>query len=141
MTLENPRLSSLVSEAIVGRYSRRDIVRRGVALGLAAPAIGVVLGRVSAASAAAQDGPVQVSIVNKDMTQDEIKAAVKREGKSTSATGPTAANDTMVAKFQEYVKTIYGVDVKLNYEASQAPSTYLTASTRPCRAATHLRST
>ena len=35
MTLENPRLSSLVSEAIAGRYSRREIVRRGVALGLA----------------------------------------------------------------------------------------------------------
>ena len=55
-------------------------MRRGVALGLAAPAIGVALGRVSAASVAAQDGPVQVIIVNKEMTQDEIAAAVKSEG-------------------------------------------------------------
>jgi len=125
--LENPRLSSLVSEAIVGRYSRRDIVRRGVALGLAAPAIGIVLGRVSAASAAAQDGPVQVSIVNKEMTKDEIAAAVKSEGVVNVGNWTYSANDTLVAKFQEYVSSTYGVDVKLNYEASQAPSTYLTS--------------
>jgi spermidine/putrescine-binding protein len=127
VTLENPRLSSLVSEAIVGRYSRRDIVRRGVALGLAAPAIGMVLGRVSAASAAAQDGPVQVSIVNKEMTKDEIAAAVKSEGVVNVGNWTYSANDTLVAKFQEYVSSTYGVDVKLNYEASQAPSTYLTS--------------
>jgi len=120
-------LSSLVSEAIVGRYSRRDIVRRGVALGLAAPAIGMVLGRVSAASAAAQDGPVQVSIVNKEMTKDEIAAAVKSEGVVNVGNWTYSANDTLVAKFQEYVSSTYGVDVKLNYEASQAPSTYLTS--------------
>ena len=127
MTLENPRLSSLVSEAIEGRYSRRDIVRRGVALGLAAPAIGMVLGRVTAASAAAQDGPVQVSIVNKEMTKDEIAAAVKSEGVVNVGNWTYSANDTLVAKFQEYVSSTYGVDVKLNYEASQAPSTYLTS--------------
>jgi spermidine/putrescine-binding protein len=124
---ENPRLSSLISEAIEGRYSRRDIVRRGIALGLAAPAIGIVLGRVSAASAAAQDGPVQVSIVNKEMTKDEIAAAVKSEGVVNVGNWTYSANDTLVAKFQEYVSSTYGVDVKLNYEASQAPSTYLTS--------------
>jgi spermidine/putrescine-binding protein len=127
MAPENPRLSSLVSEAIEGRYSRREIVRRGVALGLAAPAIGMALSRVSAASAAAQDGPVQVSIVNKEMTKDEIAAAVKSEGVVNVGNWTYSANDTLVAKFQEYVSNTYGVDVKLNYEASQAPSTYLTS--------------
>ena len=60
MTRKNASPSSLVSEAIAGRYSRRDIVQRGVALGLTVPAIGVALSRVSSAPAAAQDEPVQV---------------------------------------------------------------------------------
>ena len=127
MTLENPRLSSLVSEAIEGRYSRREIVQRGVALGLAAPAIGVALSRVSAASVAAQDGPVQVSIVNKEMTPDEIVAAIQSEGEVNVGNWTYTANDTLVAKFKEHVSSTYGVDITLNYQASQAPSTYLTS--------------
>jgi spermidine/putrescine-binding protein len=125
--LENPRLSSLVSEAIEGRYSRREIVQRGVALGLAAPMIGMALTRVSTASVAAQDGPVQVSIVNKEMTPDEIVAAIQSEGEVNVGNWTYTANDTLVAKFQEYVSSTYGVDITLNYEASQAPSTYLTS--------------
>jgi spermidine/putrescine-binding protein len=127
VTFENPRLASLVSEAIEGRYSRRDIVRRGVALGLAAPAISAALGRVSTASVAAQDAPVQVSILNKEMTQDEIVAAIQSEGEVNVGNWTYTANDTLVAKFQEYVSSTYGVDVTLNYEASQAPSTYMTS--------------
>src|SRR5215218_3970034 len=126
VTPENPRLLSLVSEAINGRYSRREIVRRGVALGLAAPAIGMALSRVSAASVAAQDGPVQVSIVNKEMTPDEIVAAIQSEGEINVGNWTYTANDTLVAKFKEYVSSTYGVDVTLNYQASQAPSTYIT---------------
>ena len=124
VTPENPRLLSLVSEAIEGRYSRREIVRRGVAIGLAAPAIGMALSRVSAASVAAQDGPVQVSIVNKEMTPDEIVAAIQSEGEVNVGNWTYTANDTLVAKFQEHVSSTYGVDITLNYEASQAPSTY-----------------
>jgi spermidine/putrescine-binding protein len=127
VTPENPRLLSLVSEATDGRYSRREIVRRGVALGLTAPAIGMVLSRVSAASVAAQVGPVQVSIVNKEMTPDEIVAAIQSEGEVNVGNWTYTANDTLVAKFQEYVKSTYGVDITLNYEASQAPSTYMTS--------------
>jgi spermidine/putrescine-binding protein len=127
VTPENPRLMSLVSEAIEGRYSRREIVRRGVALGLAAPAIGTALSRVSAASVAAQDGPVQVSILNKEMTPDDVVAAIESEGEINVGNWTYTANDTLVAKFQEYVSSTYGVDVTLNYEASQAPSTYLTS--------------
>ena len=127
MTPENPRLLSLVSEAIEGRYSRREIVRRGVALGLAAPAIGMALSRVSAASVAAQDGPVQVSIVNKEMTPDEIVAAIQSEGEVNVGNWTYTANDTVIAKFQEHVSSTYGVDITLNYQASQSPSTYITS--------------
>jgi spermidine/putrescine-binding protein len=127
VTPENPRLLSLVSESIEGRYSRREIVRRGVALGLAAPVIGMALSRVSAAAVATQDGPVQVSIVNKEMTPDEIVAAIQSEGEVNVGNWTYTANDTLVAKFQEHVSSTYGVDVTLNYEASQAPSTYLTS--------------
>src|SRR5215207_5719159 len=126
VTPENPRLLSLVSEAVAGRYSRREIVRRGAALGLAAPAIGMALSRVSAASDAAQDGPVQVSIVNKEMTPDEIVTAIQSEGEVNVGNWTYTANDTLVAKFKEYVSSTYGVDVTLNYQASQAPSTYIT---------------
>jgi spermidine/putrescine-binding protein len=87
----------------------------------------MVLSRVSAASVAAQDGPVQVSIVNKEMTPDEIVAAIQSEGEVNVGNWTYTANDTLVAKFQEYVKSTYGVDITLNYEASQAPSTYMTS--------------
>ena len=127
MTAENAHLSSLVSEAIEGRYTRRDIVRRGAALGLAAPAISAVLTRVSAASVAAQDGPVQVSILNQEMTPDEIVAAIESEGQVTVGNWTYTANDTLVAKFQEHVSSTYGVDITLNYEPTQAPSIFLTS--------------
>jgi spermidine/putrescine-binding protein len=127
VTLENPRLLSLVSQAIEGRYSRRKIVQRGIALGLAGPAIGTALSRVSAASVAAQDGPVQVSIVNKEMTPDEIVAAIQSEGEVNVGNWTYTANDTLVAKFQEYVSSTYGVDVTLNYAGTQQPSIYMTA--------------
>lgn len=127
MTAENASLSSLVREAIEGRYSRRDIVRRGVVLGLTAPTIGMALRQVTAASVAAQDGPVQVSIVNKEMTPDEIAAAIQSEGEVNVGNWTYTANDTLIAKFQEYISSTYGVNITLNYEASQAPSTYMTS--------------
>jgi hypothetical protein len=111
-------MSSLVTEAIEGRFNRREIVRRGVALGLAAPAIGTVLSRVSAASIAAQDGPVQVSILNWEMPPDEIVAAIESEGEVNVGNWTYTANDTLIAKFEEYVSSTYGVDITLNYEAS-----------------------
>ena len=126
MTPENPRLLALVSEAVAGRYSRREFVQRGVALGLAAPAIGMALSRVSAASVAAQNGPVQVSIVNKEMTPDEIVAAIQSEGEVNVGNWTYTANDTLVAKFKEHVSSTYGIDVTLNYQATQSPSTFIT---------------
>ncbi len=60
------------------------------------------------------------------MTHDEIVAAIQAEGQVNVGNWTYTANDTVIAKFTEYVKTTYGVDIKLNYEASQAPSTYIT---------------
>jgi len=60
------------------------------------------------------------------MTQDEIIAEIQKEGVVNVGNWTYTANDTLVAQFIEYVKSTYGVDVTLNYEASQAPSTYIT---------------
>ncbi len=106
--------------------SRREVIQRGAALGLTASAIGAALSTVSARSVAAQDGPVQVSILNQEMTHDEIVAEIQKEGQVNVGNWTYTANDTLVAKFTEYVKGTYGVDITLNYEASQAPSTYIT---------------
>jgi spermidine/putrescine-binding protein len=127
VTEENARLSSLVAEAVEGRLSRREVIQRGVALGLTIPAIGAALSRVSARSVAAQDGPVQVAILNREMTKEEIAAEIQKEGQVNVGNWTYTANDTLRAKFVEYVKNEYGVDITLNYEASQAPSTYITS--------------
>ena len=126
MTEENARLSSLIAESIEGKLSRRGVVRHGIALGLSASAITAALSRISAQSVAAQGEAVQVSILNKEMTADEIKAEIAKEGTVNVGNWTYTANDTLVAKFQEYVKSEFGADVKLNYVASQSPSTYLT---------------
>jgi spermidine/putrescine-binding protein len=127
VTRDNARIAELIVEAEMGRYSRREIVRRGVALGLSATAIATALNRAVETQASAQAGPTKVSILNKDMTKDEITAEIQKEGEVNVGNWTYTANDTLVAKFQEYVKNTYGVDVKLNYQASQQPSTYLTA--------------
>ena len=131
MNGESTRLSALISEARSGALTRRQVVQRGIALGLSVGAIGSALGSM-APQAAAQDatpaagGTKVVGILNKEMTQEEIVAAIQAEGQVNVGNWTYTANDTLIAKFTEYVKTTYGVDVKLNYEASQAPSTYIT---------------
>jgi spermidine/putrescine-binding protein len=76
---------------------------------------------------APQGGTVHVAIVNKDMSKDDIAAAIKQEGTVIVGNWTYTANDQLVAQFQKYVKDTYGVDVKLEYQATQSPSTYLTA--------------
>jgi spermidine/putrescine-binding protein len=89
-----------------------------------APAAGSPAAGSPGASAAA--GTVHVSIVNKDMTPDEVKAAIAAEGSVVVGNWTYTANDELVKQFQAYVKTTYGADVKLTYEGTQQPSTYLT---------------
>jgi ABC-type Fe3+ transport system substrate-binding protein len=80
----------------------------------------------SGASASAATGNVHVAIVNKDMTPDEVKAAVTAEGSLTVGNWTYAATDELVKQFQAYVKTTYGADIKLNYVGTQSPSEYIT---------------
>ena len=126
MTEENARVTALITEAVEGKLSRREVLQRGIALGLTAPAVVAALSHISAKSVLAQEGPIKVSILNKEMTADEIKAEIAKEGTVNVGNWTYTANDTLVEKFQEYVKSEFGADVKLNYVASQAPSTYLT---------------
>jgi spermidine/putrescine-binding protein len=79
-----------------------------------------------AASASAAGETKHVSILNKDMTDDEIKAEIAKEGSVVVGNWTYTANDELVNQFQQYVKATYGADIKLTYEGSQQPSTYLT---------------
>ena len=73
-------------------------------------------------SCAPAPGTKHVSIVDKDMTDAEIAAAIAAEGSLTVGNWTYTANDELVNQFQTYVKDTYGVDIKLNYVGSQAPS-------------------
>jgi len=67
-----------------------------------------------------------VSILNKDMTDDEIKAEIAKEGSLVVGNWTYSANSTLVDEFQKYVKANYGADITLTYEGSQSPSEYIT---------------
>ena len=82
--------------------------------------------RARARSGSAAAGTKHVAIVNKDMTDDEIKAAIAAEGSLTVGNWTYSANDELVNQFQKYVKDTYGADIKLTYVGSQQPSEYLT---------------
>ncbi len=60
------------------------------------------------------------------MSLDDIKAAIAAEGEVNVGNWTYAATDQLIAQFQKYVKTVYDVDVKLNYAGTQTASTYLT---------------
>ncbi len=80
----------------------------------------------SSAPASAAAGTKHVAILNKDMTDDEIKAEVAKEGTLTVGNWTYAATDELVKQFEQYVKTTYGADIKLNYVGTQSPSEYIT---------------
>ncbi|MFL5756384.1 MAG: PotD/PotF family extracellular solute-binding protein [Chloroflexota bacterium] len=80
----------------------------------------------ASASPSAAGGPKHVAIINKDMTDDEIKAEVAKEGTLVVANWTYTANDELIKQFKQYVKTTYGADINFTYEGSQAPSAYLT---------------
>jgi spermidine/putrescine-binding protein len=109
------------------------MLRRGAALGLVVPVGGRAwVGRNAAAQEATPGaspvagGTNVVGILNREMTDDEIRAEIEREGSVNVGNWTYTANDTLIAKFTEYVQNTYGVGIRLNYEASQTPSTYIT---------------
>jgi len=67
-----------------------------------------------------------VAILNKDMTDAEIKAEIEKEGSLIVGNWTYTANDELVKQFTQYVKDTYGADIEFTYEGSQAPSVYLT---------------
>ena len=79
-----------------------------------------------ATAAPAAGEKIKVAILNREMTMDEIKAEIQKEGSVVVGNWTYTANDQLVQQFQKYVKDTYGVDVKLSYQGTQAPSTYLT---------------
>lgn len=130
MTKNHELIDQLAGEAKRRRYTRRQVVRAGIALGLSGAMIDSVLAmpafaQDSAASPAA-GGPVNVPIVGKEMTFDEIKAAIADEKEVNVGNWTYSANDALIKRFTDYVKDVYGEDVKLNYTGSQTPSTYIT---------------
>ena len=71
-------------------------------------------------------GTKHVAILNKDMTDAEIKAEIEKEGSLIVGNWTYTANDELVKQFTQYVKDTYGADIEFTYEGSQAPSVYLT---------------
>jgi len=90
----------------------------------AAPVVAAVATQV--APVVAGGAKMQVSILNKEMSKDEIVAALKTEGEVNVANWTYTANDAIVGRFQDVVKSDWGVDIKCNYLPSQSPSVYLT---------------
>ncbi|HEY7969168.1 MAG TPA: hypothetical protein VID95_04180 [Candidatus Limnocylindrales bacterium] len=83
-------------------------------------------GGSTGAAASAPAGTKHVSILNQDMTDDQIKAEIQKEGAVVVGNWTYSANAVLVDQFQKYVKSTYGVDIQLTYDGSQAPSEYLT---------------
>src|SRR6266508_6556343 len=67
-----------------------------------------------------------VAILNKDMTDADIKAEIEKEGSLIVGNWTYTANDELVKQFKQHVKDTYGVDIEFTYEGTQAPNTYLT---------------
>ena len=95
--------------------------------GCPAPAQAPTGGAAESSAASADSGAkLKVSIVNKEMTMDELKAAIAEEGSLVVGNWTYTANDELINQFTQYVKNNYGVDIEFTYEGSQSPSTYLT---------------
>ncbi len=130
MAKHREMIDRFANEAVRRRYTRRQVMRAGVALGLSGAMIESVLAMPAfaqdAASSPAASGPVNVPIVGKEMSFDEIKAAIAEEKEVNVGNWTYTASDQLVQRFQQYIADVYGEQIKLNYAQSQSPSTYLT---------------
>jgi spermidine/putrescine-binding protein len=80
----------------------------------------------AAAPGSAAGGPKHVAILNKDMTDDEIKAEIAKEGGLTVGNWTYSATKEIVNQFEKYVQATYGAAIKLTYVGTQQPNEYLT---------------
>jgi spermidine/putrescine-binding protein len=124
----DPRFARLIAESKEKNLSRRAVLRRGLALGISLPVLKMAIssGALAQEATPTTSGPVMVPIVGQEMTREEITAAIAEEGEVVVGNWTYTANPQIVEQFEQYVSDTYGVDVKLFYEGSQAPSTYLT---------------
>ena len=127
MAKHREMIDRFANEAVRRRYTRRQVMRAGVALGLSGAMIESVLAMPAfaqdAASSPAASGPVNVPIVGKEMSFDEIKAAIAEEKEVNVGNWTYTASDQLVQRFQQYIADVYGEQIKLNYAQSQSPST------------------
>jgi ABC-type Fe3+ transport system substrate-binding protein len=123
-------IEHFASEAEKRRYTRRQVMRAGMGLGLSAAAISSVLARPAFAqdsnASPAAGGPVLDPISGNEMSFDDIVAAIQEEGEVTVGNWTYTATDALVERFTQYVSDVYGVDITLNYLGTQQPSIYLT---------------
>jgi len=130
MSKHNELLDRFAGEAQRRRYTRRQVVKAGLALGLSGAMIDSVLAMPAfaqdATASPAAGGPVNVPIVGKEMSFDDIKAAIAEEKVVNVGNWTYTASDQLVQRFQQYIKDVYDEDITLNYAQSQSPSTYLT---------------
>lgn len=91
-----------------------------------APSAGASAAPASQNASGAPAGTKFVSILNQNMTDDQIKAEVAKEGSLVVANWTQSINDELIKQFKDYVKANYGADIQFTYEGTQAPSAYLT---------------
>jgi spermidine/putrescine-binding protein len=91
-----------------------------------APVASPAASEAAVSPASSTSATKHVAILNKDMTDEEIRAEVAKEGSIVIANWTYTANDEIVKQFTQYVKDKFGADVKVDYEGTQAPTTYLT---------------
>ena len=109
--------AALIQAARDGKLSRRELVVRGMALGLGATAMAGALSSIKPAPAAAQESPLAGQTI--DMTILGIA------GWPPSALGVTMANEL----FKPYAKETYGYDVNFSFEEAPFPSLFQKAAT------------
>lgn len=130
MAKNHDLIDQFASEATRRRYTRRQVMRAGIALGLSGAMIETVLAMPAFAqdsnASPASGGPVNVPIVGKEMSFDDIKAAIAEEKEVNVGNWTYSANDALIKRFQDYIKDVYDEEITLNYSGSQTPSTYIT---------------
>lgn len=104
MVDQSRRLDDLMNDARRLNLNRREVMKRGLALGLSIPAIHSVFGNGASAQDATPAASNVVPIVGKEMTADEIKAAIESEGEVTVGNWTYTANDQLIARFQDHIQ-------------------------------------
>jgi spermidine/putrescine-binding protein len=67
-----------------------------------------------------------VPILNQDMTLEQIKAEIAKEGDLQVANWSFPTDGVMTQQFKNYIKDSYGEDITFTYGGTFAPSVYLT---------------